>query len=172
MPAPWGVVLAAALSGSRPAPCRGGSVYGAIIILAVILALDTAGTTTGDVVGGIVLATMAVAFAELYSELLGEAIRERRPLTRREVVAMSAELSAILLAPLPPLVLVGLSGLGVMSLRTAVSLSAWLLIALLFVLGFVAARVSGRSVVRSALGAALLLAVGLVMVGVKSFAAH
>jgi hypothetical protein len=148
-------------------------VYGAIVILAVLLALDGTGTTSAsEVVGGVVVATMAVAFAELYSELVGETIRERRPLLRREIVATAARLGAILLAPVPPLLLVAASAAGLMSLRAAVTVAVWALVAVLFAFGFAAARASGRSVLRSAVGAALLVLVGLLMVGVKALATH
>ena len=151
----------------------GRMVYGAIIILAVILALDAGRIYgAGEVTLLIVLATMAVAFAELYSEIVGETIRRRRSLTRGELHQITVNLGAILLVPVPPFVLIALSALGVMSLRTAVVMSAWLLVGILFTFGYVAFREAGRSRPWSLGGASVLLGVGLLMVAFKFLVTH
>lgn len=147
-------------------------VYGAVVILAALLAVDSTRATYRTQIGATLLATVAVLFAEVYSDVVGTMIRERRRLSHGELVAMTAELGSLVLAAVPPLVLTILAALGLMSLSTAESLSVWLLVGLLFALGFAAARMAGGSILGSALGAAVLLGLGIAMVMFKVAVMH
>jgi len=147
-------------------------VYGAVVILAALLAIDSTRVDVALQIGTVLLATFAVVFAELYSDIVGAMIRERRRLTHTELVTMTAQLSSLAFAAVPPLVLTLLAWAGLMSVETAGLASAWLLIGLLFAFGFAAARAAGASIMGSAVGAALLLGVGLAMVLFKAAAMH
>lgn len=147
-------------------------VYGAVVILATLLAVGVAGPTVNDEVGAIILATLAVVFAEFYSEVVGATIREGRSLTHAELAATAAGLGTLVIAAVPPLVVTGGAAVGLYSPDVAIFVSTWLLVALLFGFGFAAGRVSGRSLVGSAVAAAVLLLVGLGMVLIKIMAMH
>ncbi len=147
-------------------------VYGAVVTLATLLAVGVAGPTVADEVGAILLATFAVVFAEFYSEVVGATIRERRALSRHELLAMAGRLGTLALAAIPPLIVTLGSALGLYSAEVAVWASIWLLATLLFAFGFAAGRVSGRSLIGSAVAAAVLLAVGVGVIVVKVMAMH
>ncbi len=147
-------------------------VYGAVVILAALLAVDASKATIAKQIGAILLATVAVVFAELYSDIIGAMIRERRRPRWREVIDMTTQLGSLVLAAVPPLVLTLLAIGGVVSVDTAASLSVWLLVGLLFAFGFAAARMAGGSIIGSAVGASLLLGLGLAMVMFKIAAMH
>ena len=147
-------------------------VYGAVVILATLLAVGVAGPTVTDEIGAILLATLAVVFAEFYSEVVGATIRERRALTHRELVTMAGELGTLAFAAVPPLVVTAGSAIGLYSADTAIWASIWLLATSLFAFGFAAGRVSGRSLIGSAVAAAVLLALGVGVIVVKLMAMH
>lgn len=147
-------------------------VYGAVVILATLLAVGVAGPTVTDEIGAILLATLAVVFAEFYSEVVGATIRERRALTHRELVTMAGELGTLAFAAVPPLVVTAGSAIGLYSADTAIWASIWLLATSLFAFGFAAGRVSGRSLIGSAVAAAVLLALGAGAIVVKLMAMH
>jgi len=147
-------------------------VYGSVVILAALLAVDASRATIAKQIGAILLATVAVVFAELYSDIVGAMIRDRRRLTRAELIEMTTQLGSLVLAAVPPLALTLLAVVGVISLDTAAWLSVWLLVALLFAFGFAAARMAGGTIIGSALGAGLLLGLGLAMVMFKVAAMH
>jgi hypothetical protein len=147
-------------------------VYGAVVILATLLAVGVAGPTVTDEIGAILLATLAVVFAEFYSEVVGATIRERRALTHRELVTMAGELGTLAFAAIPPLVVTAGSAIGLYSADTAIWASIWLLATSLFAFGFAAGRVSGRSLIGSAVAAAALLAIGVGAIVVKLMAMH
>lgn len=147
-------------------------VYGAVVILAALLAVDSTKATYTTQIGATLLAAFAVLFAEVYSDVVGTMIRERRRLSHGELVAMTTELGSLVLAAVPPVVLTVLAAVGVMSLSTAETLSVWLLVALLFSLGFAAARMAGGSILGSAVGAAVLLGLGIAMVLFKVAVMH
>ncbi len=147
-------------------------VYGTVVILATLLAVGVAGPTVTDEIGAILLATLAVVFAEFYSEVVGATIRERRALTHRELARMAGELGTLAFAAIPPLVVTAGSAIGLYSADTAIWVSIWLLATSLFAFGFAAGRVSGRSLVGSAVAAGVLLAIGVGVIVVKVMALH
>ena len=129
-------------------------VYGAVVILSTLPAIDSTKVDVATQSGTVLLATFAVVFAELYSDIVGTMIQERRRRTHSELVTMTTQLSSSALAAVPPLALTLPAWAGVMSVQAAGSVSAWLLIGVVFAFGFAAARAAGASIVGSALDAA------------------
>jgi len=115
---------------------------------------------------------LAVVFAEFYSDFIGATIRERRPLTHREVATMAGHLATLTFAAIPPLIVTVGAAVGLYSPDAAIWISIWILAIALFAFGFAAGRVSGRSLVGSAVAAAGLLALGIAAIVVKVMALH
>jgi hypothetical protein len=147
-------------------------VYGTVVILATLLAVSVAGPTVTDEMSAVLLATLAVVFAEFYSEVVGATIRERRALTHRELVTMAGQLGTLAFAAVPPLIITAGAAVGLYSPDTAIVVSIWLLAISLFAFGFAAGRVSGRSLIGSAVAAGVLLAIGVAAIIVKVMAIH
>lgn len=147
-------------------------IYGSIVALTLIIVLDFEDATGGAAVLSIVLALIGVAFAEAYAEFLQEMIKNRRPLRRRERLAIFEGVGMHLLPSLVPVVFFLLAWLRALKLETAYGLAEWTGVAVLGLFGFGAYRAAGASVGRSLIAGTALTGVGLVLVLIKLFADH
>lgn len=121
------------------------SVYGGILVLAVLLALQAhppGPYRSALLVAGTILAVLA---AEAYADLLGLEIDRGRPASRAERNAKLRELGVVTVAAEGPILIFLLSGVGVIDEGLAFTLAIWLTIGLLFLEGFLARWLAGRS---------------------------
>jgi uncharacterized membrane protein len=146
------------------------AVYGTIIALAVIVVLDDGQTEADEVIAAVLAATIAASLAETYADYLATVIRQRRHLTRDELLQAGTDSALGTLAALITLVPFLLVELGWIETQTAFDLAPWLGIALIGGYSLFANRIAGMSTRRSVLITASMLVIGLVLIAIKSLA--
>jgi hypothetical protein len=121
------------------------SVYGAILVLAMLLALQhhpTGPFHAALLIAGTVLAVLA---AEAYADLLGLEIDSGGLSTREQRREKLRDLAVVTGAAEGPVLVLVLAGLGLIGEDRAFRLAVGITVALLFVAGFLARWLAGRS---------------------------
>jgi len=150
----------------------GNVVYGSIVVLALVLVLSHEHASPATAIVSIVGAVFVVAVAEAYAELLQEMIQLHRPLRGRERREIAAGIAVHGVAALAPIVFFVLAALDWMQLDTAYTVAKWFGVAVLGIYAFAAYRAAGVGVGRSLLAGAVLTAIGLLLVALKSIVGH
>ena len=142
------------------------AVYGSIVALAVILYLDEAGAEADEVIFAVVGSVIAATLAEQYAEYIGHVIRERRHLTRPEIVRQAQDGAAGTLAALVVLGPFVLVQFDVIETPTAYDIAGWLGIGVIGGYALLANREAGVSGARNIVitGIALALAASLIVI--------
>ena len=149
-------------------------VYGAIVLEALLGALSDPVPTSPIVLMSLALSLVVVTVAGAYSDWVGECM-EKRTLTswqeRLSLLPTKVKQRIWILAPLAvPAVFFGLSLLGALPPKDANALTRIALLGVLFFFGFVAARLSGASVLGSLLSAVSVTLLGYVVARAKILA--
>ena len=147
-------------------------VYGIIIALAIVITLEAHPPGALEAEITILLGAVAVAIAEFYSDVLQTRITERRGVTREEMHRIGRHIGAVLVGALLPLPVFLLVSLGVLNIDAAFDLVKWMLVAVLFAYGFIAAQIGGAGTLRSLMLAGILGSTGLIVVLVKAALSH
>jgi hypothetical protein len=150
----------------------GKAVYGIIIALAIVITLEAHPPNALEAEATILLGALAVAIAEFYSEVLQFRITERRRLNQGEMFEIGRHVGTVLVAALLPLPVFLLVSLGLISIDFAFDVVKWMLVALLFVYGYVAAQISGAGTRWSLLLAITTGSIGVVVVLAKAALSH
>jgi hypothetical protein len=142
-------------------------VYGSIIGLALVVGAGDHPPTAGVMAAWLVLTGFAVALAEVYSEIVGAETRQRHRVTRAQLGHMLESAGAVALGVSFPAVFFVLAVVRVIEPGTAYEVAKWSGLGLIGFYGFWAARFAGASVSAALLRAALVAAVGGVMIVFK-----
>jgi hypothetical protein len=146
------------------------SIYGAVVVLALLFTLQ--GHPPGPFQAALLVTVtvLSVLAAETYADVLGMEIDLGRPTTRSERQDRLAELGIMTAAAEGPVLVFLLSGFGLLDEDLAFRIAEWLTIAMLFVSGFLARRLAGRSVAAALRSAAVIGGAGVLIAVVKQFA--
>jgi hypothetical protein len=146
------------------------SVYGAIVVLALLLALEQ--HPPGPVQAALLVAgtVLAVLVAETYAELLGLEVSLGRPVSRAERRDKLRDLGVMTVAAEGPVLVFLLAGLGLIDEARAFRLAVWITIGMLFLEGFLARRMAGRSLSASLRSACAVGGIGVALAVFKHFA--
>jgi hypothetical protein len=153
---------------------RGGrlreAVYGTIVFLSVLAYLDEHPITAGSAFAALAGSASVLFLAQLYAEVVTDLVDGRRAPGPRHVWAMARRIWPVAAVVIPPLVLIALSGAGVMSVTTALDAAFWFGAASLAVWGYAAGRSAGRKRFGRLVWAVASLFVGLVIATLKALA--
>jgi drug/metabolite transporter (DMT)-like permease len=144
------------------------AVYGTIIALAVIVVLDDGHTEADEVIAAVLGATIAASMAETYADYLGAVIRQRRHLSREELRQAATDSALGTLAALLTLLPFVAVELGWIETQTAFDIAPWIGLALIGGYSLFANRIAGLPMSRAALITASMIAIGLVLIALKS----
>jgi drug/metabolite transporter (DMT)-like permease len=144
------------------------AVYGTIIALAVIVVLDDGQTDADEVIAAVLGATIAASMAETYADYLATVIRQRRHLSRDELRQAATDSALGTLAALLTLIPFIAVELGWIETQTAFDTAPWVGLALIGGYSLFANRIAGMPVRRAALITASMLAIGLLLIAIKS----
>lgn len=150
----------------------GNVVYGSIVVLALVLVLDHEHADATTAIASVVGAVLVVAVAEAYAEVLQGMISGHHRLTQSERREIAAGIVVHAVAASAPVAFFVLARLDALDLETAYVLAKWFGVAVLGLYAFGAYRAAGVPVGRSLVAGALLTAVGLVLVALKSLVGH
>jgi hypothetical protein len=143
-------------------------VYGAIVGLTLVVAVRRHPPTAGVMTAWLLVSALTVGLAELYSEVVGTETRERHRVTRPQLAHMLASAGAVALGVGFPAVFFLLALLHVIELDTAFALATWVGLGLIGFYGYWAARFAGATVLRALVQAALVAAIGGIVVVFKA----
>jgi hypothetical protein len=143
-------------------------VYGAIVGLTLVVALDDHPPSAGVMTAWLLLSAVAVALAELYSEVVGAETSERHRVTRRQLAYMLDGAGAVALGVGFPAVFFLLAVMHLIELDTAFAIATWGGLGLIGFYGYWAARFAGAAVPRALVQAALVAAVGGIVIAFKA----
>jgi hypothetical protein len=143
-------------------------VYGAIVGLTLIVALSDHPPTAGVMAAWLVLSALTVALAEIYSEVVGAETSERHRVTRRQLSHMLEGAGAVALGVGFPAVFFLLAALHLIELDTAFVIAKWGGLGLIGFYGYWAARFAGAPVLRALVQAAMVAAVGGIVIAFKA----
>jgi hypothetical protein len=143
-------------------------VYGAIVGLTLIVAVRRHPPTAGVMAAWLLVSAATVALAELYSDVVGAETRERHRVTRGQVAHMLESAGAVAFGVGFPAVFFLLAVVHVIELDTAFAIATWGGLGLIGFYGYWAARFAGASVLRALVQAALVAAVGGIVIVFKA----
>ena len=143
-------------------------IYGSIIGLALVVALEAHPPPTGAVIATLLGTALAVALAELYSELVGLQVRGHRRAGPTERHHLGADIAAVTAGIGFPSVFFLLAAAGVFDDDTAFTVAKWSGLGLIALYGFVGARVSGATLLRSLLQASAVALIGALLITLKA----
>ena len=143
-------------------------VYGAIVGLTLVVAVRRHPPTAGVMAAWLLVSAVTVALAEIYSDVVGAETRERHRVTRRQVSHMLASAGAVALGIGFPAVFFLLALVHVIELDTAFTIATWGGLGLIGFYGYWAARFAGAPVLRALAQAALVAAVGGIVIVFKA----
>jgi hypothetical protein len=120
-------------------------VYATVVLMSVLAVYDGWAELTSFLGVAIVIVAPLVALgvAHLFSEVIEEHYRLQRPLTGAEWRRLSLGQLRILVAGVPPLVILGIGWLSPLDERRTIAVLLWTGVATLVVLSLVAARRAG-----------------------------
>jgi hypothetical protein len=143
-------------------------VYGSIVGLTLVVALDDHPPTAGVMTAWLLVSAVTVALAELYSEVIGAETSERHRVTRHQLSHMLASAGAVALGVGFPAVFFLLALVHLIELDTAFAIAKWSGLGLIGFYGYWAARFAGAPMPRALVQAALVAAVGGIVIVFKS----
>lgn len=146
-------------------------VYGNILVLTALIPLNN---TTVAHAGAIVIGTSIATFiAHAFAESVGRSARTGRTLTTRERIAELRDSVPVLTSGFVPTLVVGLGGLGLIELSTALVLAEVWVVTRIASITFVIARLRGeRPDAGTLVGSLVLGVVAVVIVAVKLVLTH
>ena len=143
-------------------------VYGSIIGLALVVVLEVHPPPPRSVIASLLATAVAVGLAELYSELVGFETLKRRKASRAELRHLGLDIAAVAFGIAFPAVFFLLAVLDVLEDDTAFTVAKWTGVGMIGLYGFIGARLSGGSLVKSLLQAAAVALIGAFLIVLKS----
>jgi hypothetical protein len=148
-------------------------IYAQLTIIAVILGMALSGSATHLSVALSVIGTsLGLWLATLAAEILAGRIVHGRMMNVAELRHMLFVTSPLMTAGVGPLILVGLSALGVLALTPALYISVAVDTAAMFVWGWVSGRRMGAVGFGAVLSGLVYLLIGGIVIAVKLAAGH
>lgn len=143
-------------------------IYGATVGLALVLAVQDHPPGSLKMAGLLLGTAVAVGLAELYAEFISTEARTRHAVERAQLGHMAEASLAVIFGTGFPCVFFLLAAAGAYDDHLAYTLSKWSGAGLIGLYGYLAARLSGSTVLWSIAHAAAIGAVGVALIGVKS----
>ncbi|MGZ8805173.1 MAG: hypothetical protein ACXWZG_07740 [Microbacterium sp.] len=144
-------------------------VYGAIVGLTLVVALSDHPPGAVVMIAWLLMSAVTVALAEVYSEVVGAETSERHRVTRRQLSRMLESAGAVALGVGFPAVFFLLAAVHLIELDTAFAIAKWGGLGLIGFYGYWAARFAGAPVVRALVRAAMVAAIGGIVIAFKAF---
>jgi len=145
------------------------SIYGSILVLALLLGLEAHQPSAFRGAALVAATVLAVLLAEAYAENLGAELDLGRRQTRQEQLARFRELAAVTVAAEAPIAFLLLGAADVIDDDTAYQLARWSTYVLLLAGGYVARRAAGKSRLSAVWSGLLVLSLGVILSGLKSW---
>ena len=144
-------------------------VYATVVLMSVLVVYDGWAdlTTYAGVAAVIIGPILALAVAHLFSEVFDLHFRLQRPLTRAEWREVSLDQVHLLLAAVPPLVILGLGWISPLDERSTIAVLLWTGVLTHMALSLVAARRAGLRGWRLALACLSGGVVGLIVISLQ-----
>ena len=143
-------------------------VYGSVIGLALVVALEKHPPSATQTAGALIGTAIAVGLADLYSDIVGTEARTRARVGAHHVREMIGAAGAVVLGAAFPALFFIASAVGLLELDQAFTWSKWTGLALLGTYGYLAAKLSGSSTLAALGHAALVGAIGGLLIGLKA----
>jgi hypothetical protein len=143
-------------------------VYGAIVGLTLVVALEDHPPRAGVMSAWLLLTGLTVALAEVYSEVIGVETSERHRVTRQQLAHMLENGGAVAFGVAFPAVFFLLAAVDVLQLGPAFAIAKWSGLGLIGFYGYWAARFAGAPVPRALAQAAVVTAVGGIVIAFKA----
>ncbi len=144
------------------------AIYGLITVLAVLQVMDV--HPPSGWAGAVTLfgTTLAVALADAYSDTIAEMIAGRGHITRAELMKIARDVAPVLTGAQAPTVLLLLSALGLMSVKSAITLAQIVSFLLLFGFGWRVGQLLHEGTLRRLVSGLTLVLIGGLVVGLKA----
>ena len=143
-------------------------VYGSIIGLALILTLEAHPTTERVAVGTLVATGLAVGLAELYSEAIGARTRVALGGEAEPMSVVAWDTVAVFIGIAFPVVFFIAAWFELIEMDTAFTLAKWTGLGLIAAYGYLAARLSGATGLRSVLHASGVAGIATLLIAFKA----
>lgn len=143
-------------------------IYGTILIFVVLIGLSHS-TVTSSITLAITtfVAALSIVFAEVYAEIIGFTVRNKGPLTKEERTEVYEDSFAIASVSFWPSLILLVSGTGLYSTSTALSIGYVFCIIILVSFSYWAARLSNFSIYKSFVIAVITAIIGLCIITLK-----
>jgi hypothetical protein len=149
------------------------AIYGVVLIFAFLIGQGhDSDKSSLSLVFSTFFAGVAIVLAEIYSEILGKTIRQKNRLSKNQRKEIERDSLAIISVSFWPSLVFACSAIGLFSTQVAFNVSYGLCLAALFLFSFWAARLSNFSTFTAVGRAALIVALGLVVVIAKYELGH
>jgi hypothetical protein len=142
--------------------------YGAIVGLALIVTAEDHPPSAGVMAAWLLMTGLTVTLAEVYSEVIGIETSERHRVTRHQLSHLLNQGWAVALGVAFPAGFFLLASIDVLQLDTAFVIAKWSGLGLIGFYGYWAARFAGAPVPRALAQAAIVAAVGGIVIAFKA----
>jgi hemolysin III len=149
-------------------PFASKAIYSLITVMALLLVMEDHPPTALQ--GAITLfgATLAIALAEVYAETIAETIAHHRRLGIEELRHIRQIISPVLLGAQAPTLILVASAFGLFSVETAIEISKWIILLLLFGCGFRVAQILHESRFQQIVSGLIIVAIGSLIIIIKT----
>ncbi len=145
-------------------------IYGSIYVMVLVELMSEHPPAPWVAISILLLTMLGIMLAESYSSIVGEEVRICAPLTYLRRWHIVRECLPITYGVAVPVILLALSGLGIIEMDRAYRMTQWILVAVLFIFGFLSRKLSGGSLARSILVGLLAVAIGLMIIKIRILA--
>ena len=142
-------------------------IYGSILALSFLAVVDPSTLTPGRMMVMVVITLVGVWAAKSYAYVIGGELAKGLRAKFSEMWGVLKENIWVLTPGIPLLGVFTLSSLGMISLKTALHIGQWVIIAFLFVTGFWLRRQTNGTIIMSIIDGFIDCSVGVVIVSLK-----
>ena len=142
--------------------------YGSIIGLALVVALEAHPPRAGVIAATLFATAIAVGLAELYSDIVGTETRTRARVEWHQITEMLDEIAAVAAGISFPALFFLLAAVGAIERDAAFAIAKWSGLGLITVYGFIAARLTGATVLGSVRRAAIAGVIAAFLIAIKA----
>ena len=143
------------------------AIYGSLTVMAVIAAMENHPPTALSAAAQLFGVTVAIAVAKAYAEIIADTLQRGRRLDAGEWREILRKVAPVLFGAQAPTLVFLMSASGLFSVETAIQVSKFLVLLLLFVYGLRVAQVLHQKRLVQILSGLMIMSAGIVVVAIN-----
>ena len=134
-------------------------IIGTMTTWILMIAFEAGESVPAEILANLVIFALLLLSTYVFASVIGEEMKVGRQTSLKRFFEIAIEVSPLLLSTVPPFFIFLIASFGIISVKTALLLSDFSLLIILFLMGFLAGKLIG-GIFRGVLDGALAVAVG------------